>query len=208
MTQKRTQHEFEELVKEISNDQYTVLGNYVDALTKLHIVCNICGYRFQMRPSLFLEGGRCKMCKKLKKLNLFDFVVNRRPLFRLLIVDDDLKVLEFCKNVLVEAEFDVDTTNDGAKALKMYEKNPYDLMLVDLLMPSVDGVQILVRLKEKFSNYNVVVMSETANYPAEFKNFFISTKMIGATDTLEKPFTKEILIDKVVTILQKASYKR
>lgn len=204
MTQKRSQIEFEEMVKEISKGEYDVLGNYVDALTKIFLRCNICGYKFQMRPSRFIEGGRCKMCKKLHRLGLFDFVVSRKPLYRILVVDDDATVLEFCKTALVKAEFDVTTCVKGELAIKLYEKNPFDLILLDLFMPDIDGLQMLVKLGEKFQNFNAITMSKTGNYPAEFKRLFYSTKMIGASDVLEKPFTEAQLLDKVKEVLSQS----
>ncbi|PCJ52139.1 MAG: hypothetical protein COA79_24700 [Planctomycetota bacterium] len=201
MTQKRSQVEFEEMVKEISGGAYEVMGKYVDALTKIHIRCNVCGFKFKMRPSRFLEGGRCKMCKKLRRLGLFDFVVSRKPLFRVMIVDDDTKVLDFCKESLDPTEFEVTTISEGQKALKKFEKDPYDLMIVDLLMPEVDGLQILIRLKDKYKNINIMTMTEVNKYPEEFKKLFYSTKKIGAVDIIEKPFTAETLIKKVRAVL-------
>lgn len=203
MTQKRSQIEFEEMVKEISNGEYDVLGSYVDALTKIYMRCNICGFKFQMRPSRFLEGGRCKMCKKLHRLNLFDFVIARKPLFRILIVDDDATNLEFCKKSLEAAEYDVTTCLKGEPALKLYEKNPFDLILLDLFLPDMDGLEMLVRLGEKFQNFNAITMSKTGKYPTEFKRLFYSTKMIGASDVLEKPFTESSLLEKVKEVLTK-----
>jgi two-component system response regulator CpxR len=203
MTQKRSQIEFEEMVKEISKGQYEVLGSYVDALTKIYLRCNICGYKFQMRPSRFLEGGRCKMCKKLHRLGLFDFVVSRKPLYRILVVDDDPTSLEFCKNILLKAEYDVTTCAKGEAAIKLFEKNPFDLILLDLFLSDIDGLQMLVKLGEKFQNFNAITMSKTGNYPSEFKRLFYSTKMIGASDVLEKPFTEAQLIEKVKEVLTK-----
>lgn len=208
MTQKRSQDEFEMMVKDITNGDYEVLGNYVDALTKIYMKCTVCGFKFQMRPSRFLEGGRCKMCKKLTRLGLFDFVVSRKPLIRILIVDDDPKLLSFCKSILVKAEFGVTTCANGEQAIKLYEKNPFDLILLNLFMPDIDGIQMLVRLNKKFQNFNAITMSSTNSYPAEFKLLFNSTKMVGATDILEKPFTEAQLLAKVKEVFSKKSRKK
>jgi len=208
MTQKRSQDEFELMVKDMSNGDYEVLGNYVDALTKIYMKCNVCGYKFQMRPSRFLEGGRCKMCKKLTRLGLFDFVVSRKPLIRILVVDDDSKILSFCKNILVNAEYSVTTCLHGEQAIKLYEKNPFDLILLNLFMPDIDGIQMLVRLNNKFQNFNAITMSNTNSYPAEFKLLFNSTKMVGATDVLEKPFSEAQLLAKVKEIFAKKKGKK
>ena len=203
MTQKRSQIEFEEMVKEISKGEYDVLGNYVDALNKLYLRCNVCGHKFQMRPSRFLEGGRCSMCKKLRRLGLFDFVISRKPLYRVLVVDNDAETLSFCKDILLKAQYDVTTCKTGESAIKQYEKNPFDLILLDLFMADLDGLEMLVKLGEKFQYFNAITMSKTGNYPAEFKRLFYSTKMIGASDVLEKPFTESQLLDKVNEVLSK-----
>ena len=46
------------------------------------------------------------MCKKLRRLGLFDFVISRKPLYRVLVVDNDAETLSFCKDILLKAQYD------------------------------------------------------------------------------------------------------
>lgn len=66
MSKKKTQKEFEKEVYELTNDEYTVVGKYINSKTKIDIKHNICNTIFSMLPSNFLHGQRCPKCKSIR----------------------------------------------------------------------------------------------------------------------------------------------
>jgi two-component system sensor histidine kinase/response regulator len=82
---------------------------------------------------------------------------------RILVVDDDPSILRLVETILKRADYEVDTAADGREALDMIERTPYDVVILDLMMPNVSGLDVLKRLpargpKPKF----VIIMSASA----------------------------------------------
>ncbi len=99
---------------------------------------------------------------------------------RILIADDDLGILEGMETLL-SRRYDVVTARNGEEALERLGEGPVDLVILDLLMPLVDGESALVRLREGGFAGGVIVMSAHADRLAR-------TRLLGADDFLVKPF--------------------
>ena len=67
---------------------------------------------------------------------------------RILIVDDEEIVIRSCKRILDGDEFQVESVQDGREALRKVEENSYDVMILDIMMPNIDGLEVLRRVKE------------------------------------------------------------
>ncbi len=194
MSQKKSQQEFELAIADRSKNTIDVIGIYRNSLNPIHFRCNVCHCQFQARPSSFLLNAKCHMCKTLKRLGLLDFVLSKIPKIRVLVIDPDKKVLKFCENILKLAGFFVSTCNTSEKGIDLYQSNPYDLIISDLLMPEIDSLKIYALLKNSLKTVNMIIMTNSQNYPPEFNSFAHSTKLISANEILEKPFTKESLL--------------
>ena len=68
---------------------------------------------------------------------------------RILVVEDEKKVASFIKRGLEEEEFAVDVAYDGDEGLYLAENNPYDVILMDLMLPKKDGLSVIRELREK-----------------------------------------------------------
>ena len=99
---------------------------------------------------------------------------------RILIADDDLGILEGMQ-ILLSRRYDVVTARNGEEALERLSEGPVDLIILDLLMPLLDGESALVRLRESGFQGGIIVMSAHADRLSR-------TRLLGADDFLVKPF--------------------
>lgn len=110
----------------------------------------------------------------------------------ILVVDDDAKVRDSIRGVLVDEGFRVRTAKDGQDALAAIRRERPGLVLLDVWMPEMDGIEVLRRIKEVASEVPVVVVSGHGNVEMAVK----ATKL-GAVDFIEKPFSIEGLLSSV-----------
>jgi CheY-like chemotaxis protein len=113
-----------------------------------------------------------------------DFTLDR-PL-RILVVDDDEDLRILARKALIRGGHEVMEATGGAEALQVIERQPPDLVLLDLLMPPPDGFEILRILRSRESTHAVPVIVLTARGDEES---IITSFELGATDYLNKPFT-------------------
>ncbi len=111
---------------------------------------------------------------------------------RVLVVDDDPMVRETLANVLVDEGYNVDTANDGADALQRLHAARPDAILLDMMMPGMNGRQFLQALRDDPAYAQVPVLIMTAVHGLE-----VNLSAIGASEVVEKPFNIEELLNKV-----------
>ncbi|HAZ29740.1 TPA: response regulator [candidate division WWE3 bacterium] len=90
------------------------------------------------------------------------------PARKLLLVEDDATLSEVYQQVLREAAFDLDTAANGNDALLFIQQNPYDLVLLDIMMPKKDGIEVLEALKfkpAKNPKVRIVLLTNLAHDP-------------------------------------------
>lgn len=124
---------------------------------------------------------------------------------RILVVDDDPDILEFVRINLELDGFDVETADGGAAALKMAAENAPDLMLLDIMMPEIDGLTVLRRMRSDPSTASVPVIILTARSLAEDR---VKGLDLGADDYITKPFDLEEMIARVRTVLRRSRQMR
>jgi len=103
---------------------------------------------------------------------------------RILVVDDELNICQSCTKVLAKLDYDVIYTLNGYDALKMMDAEPFDVILTDLKMSSLGGMEVLRRVKEAFPDTIVIVMTGYASVSSA-----VEVMKMGALDYLPKPFT-------------------
>ncbi|MEH2095069.1 hybrid sensor histidine kinase/response regulator [Nostoc sp.] len=117
----------------------------------------------------------------------------------ILVVDDTTTNLEIVFNILTNFGFKVATENDGARAIKQAENRLPDLILLDVMMPGLDGFETCQRLKENLATCDIPVIFMTANSDTDSK---VKGLNIGAVDYITKPFHEEELLARIKTHLQ------
>jgi putative two-component system response regulator len=120
---------------------------------------------------------------------------NEKPV--ILVVDDTPDNLAFARDLLKE-EYKVKVAISGAKALSIIEKDPPDLILLDIMMPQMDGYEVCRRLKAQPKFADIPVIFLTAKSDAEDEQMGLA---IGAVDYLIKPLSPPILMARLKTHL-------
>ena len=119
-----------------------------------------------------------------------------RKKVKILIVDDEAIIRESLRDWLSDAGHHVLTAENGLQALKIIEEDKPGIAIVDLVMPGIDGIELLKRAKEVSSNMEVVIITAYASIPTA-----IAAIREGAYDYIEKPFSPEkveLLVKKLV----------
>jgi two-component system phosphate regulon sensor histidine kinase PhoR len=101
----------------------------------------------------------------------------------ILVVDDEVTVCKSIRKALACDTYDIDIAVSGEEALQMEEKKSYDVLIVDLMMPGLSGLDLLKSLKTRRPSAQVIMVT---GYPT-MKNT-LQAMQIGAFDFLPKPF--------------------
>ena len=112
---------------------------------------------------------------------------------QILVVDDDPNILRNVREILEEEGHEVREALSGEAAMEILAGAPVDLIVSDLYMPAMDGIEILIRLHDEYPGVPLVAMSGGGRMAKQ--ELLRDASMLGAVATLEKPFTVEQLID-------------
>ena len=104
----------------------------------------------------------------------------------ILIMEDEINVAKGLKLILGEAGFEVDWAENGRQALELCHRKTYDLMLADLLLPDVDGLDVIKAVRQQWPHTRIIVITGYATVASA-----VAAMKLGALDYLEKPFTDE-----------------
>ena len=141
--------------------------------------------------------NRCGECQKICPTGAIQIPAKARTGFRILIVDDELIIRDSLKEWLEIEGFTVDMAASGQEALDHLSQQPYQLMLLDLKMPGMDGVEVLQKTREEYADLSVIIMTAYATVETA-----VEAMKIGALDYLVKPFDPETLIPMVERLYQ------
>ncbi len=118
---------------------------------------------------------------------------------RILVVDDEQIVLQSCVRALAENGRRVDTAQDGAQALAKIDEGQYDVVVLDIMMPNIDGMEVLQRIKEAHPDVEVVMVTGLSQIETAVRSM-----KLGAFDYLSKPFDP----DELNLVVQRALERR
>lgn len=120
---------------------------------------------------------------------------------KILVVDDNEKNVELLEAILQAAEFEVLKAYDGKQAMEMVSKQRPDLLLLDIMMPQLDGFQVCEMLRKDPQNAGVPVIMVTAK---DKESDIVGSLERGADDYVVKPIDKKSLLGKIGDMLDKA----
>ena len=107
---------------------------------------------------------------------------------RILVVDDEENMRVLLKRVLGKAGCDVECAGSGEAALKLASESPFELAVVDVRMPEMDGIEVLERLKSINKNMPVIMISAYSSWGKKQE-----AEKLGCTDYLSKPLDMKYL---------------
>jgi DNA-binding response OmpR family regulator len=111
---------------------------------------------------------------------------------RILVTEDEPRILSFVTRALEAEGFVTDGAEDGMQALELARREHYDLVVLDLLLPQVDGLSVLRELRHGNPELPVVILSARSDLPTKLRGFDL-----GANDYVQKPFALDELLARV-----------
>ncbi|CAN5404671.1 response regulator [soil metagenome] len=120
---------------------------------------------------------------------------------RILAVDDEPDLTMLCRMSLEHYGFEVDTFNDPQEALSKFKPGSYDLIILDIKMPKMDGFELYHRIKKKDNNANICFLTASELYYEEFrkKEYYALDKSMF----IRKPIDNEELVKEVNKMIKK-----
>ena len=124
---------------------------------------------------------------------------------KILLVDDEEDILEFLSYNLKKEGFRIDTANNGISALKKLEKSKPDLIILDVMMPEMDGIEVCEKIREQDNFDDILILFLTARSEeySELAGF-----SAGADDYITKPIKPKLLVSRVNAILKRKRKKK
>ncbi|MCL2416522.1 MAG: response regulator transcription factor [Bacteroidales bacterium] len=122
---------------------------------------------------------------------------------KILLVDDEPDILEFLKYNLEKAEFEVVTANNGKEAIALAEKTNPDLIVLDVMMPEMDGVEACQELRqiEKLAQTLIVFLTARGEDYSQIAGFGA-----GADDYITKPISPKLFVTKINALLKRSRF--
>jgi CheY-like chemotaxis protein len=115
-------------------------------------------------------------------------------------VDDDEDIRRIVSRMLTTGGHQVEEATDGRQAIEAYRARPSDIVIADVYMPDVDGVEAIIRLRHEFPDVRIIAVSGGGHLGKD--DVLKIAAAVGAQATLTKPLDKEILLGAVEEVLK------
>lgn len=109
----------------------------------------------------------------------------------LLVVEDNAEVAKLLELILRRAGYDVTVAEDGVEALERFQERAPDLVLLDIMLPRMDGYEVSSHIRQDFKSQIPIVMLSSLDSPLDMER----SREAGATDHIAKPFDKDQLLE-------------
>ncbi|KPU43770.1 sporulation initiation phosphotransferase F [Oxobacter pfennigii] len=116
----------------------------------------------------------------------------------LLVIDDEKNIRIMLAKCLESEGYKVDWTEDGIKGLELFGANKYDVVLLDMKMPGLSGIEVLKKLKEIDKDISVIMMTAYGTIESA-----VEAMKLGAVDYIKKPFAPDIIRSEVKIVLDR-----
>ena len=120
---------------------------------------------------------------------------------KIILIDDDQNILTSLEMVLKSAGFAIEAFTDGLEAIDYIRDNGAEIVLLDIKMPRIDGLEVFTRVR-KFSNIPIVFLTSKDSEMDELIGL-----RIGADDYIRKPFSHKLLVERIKSILRRSTKK-
>ena len=121
---------------------------------------------------------------------------------KILLVDNEVDITFALENALDNHGFKVDSFNDPITALKSYKSNVYDLIILDIKMPKMDGFQLYTKIREQDPKAKICFLTASELFYEEFRKTRLKLgEKIGEEYFIQKPIKTEDLLEKLNTLI-------
>lgn len=120
-------------------------------------------------------------------------------MINILVAEDDIKLNKLVRTVLIQNGYDADMALDGQSALEMFKEKHYDLIMSDIMMPTMDGYVFAENARKLNSNIPIMFMTAVDDFDAKKKGF-----LLGIDDYMVKPIDTNEMILRVGALLRRS----
>ncbi len=114
---------------------------------------------------------------------------------RILIIEDDIAVQKMLKQTFERAGFEVCVANNGRIGIVLYRERSFDVVITDLIMPDMEGIETITALKKSDTDAKVIAISGGGrNKPVDY---LVLAEKLGANRTFSKPLDRQVLLQAV-----------
>lgn len=131
------------------------------------------------------------------ELNIYNLLEGNMN-YKILVVEDDNQIQELIVEFLSSQDYIVDTANDGVEGYEKFKSGEYDLVILDVMMPKIDGHSLCKMIRNIDKEVSVIFLTALGDEENEIKGFDLK-----ADDYISKPFSFNILIKRVEAILRR-----
>ena len=129
-------------------------------------------------------------------------MISNNKVKKILLVDDEPDITFTIKGILKENGFQIDTFNDPITSLKSYRSNFYDLILLDIKMPKMDGFELYNKIREKDPKVKICFLTASEMYYEKFRKARSEFgRIIDEECFIQKPVKNEDLVKKLIDIM-------
>ena len=121
---------------------------------------------------------------------------------KILVVEDDAVIRRMLSGILVKMGHEVAAAGDGVEALRLLGTAPFDVVITDLIMPEMDGLELIRELRKRNSPQKIIAMSGGGRNSAA--DYLDIAMMLSAGTTLKKPFTVNAVADAISRVMSVA----
>ena len=118
---------------------------------------------------------------------------------KILVVEDEKDIQNIIRAFLENAEYKVETADDGLDAINLIQKNNYDLILLDIMLPKIDGFTVCEMIRKK-SNIPIIILTALTDEESQLKGF---DKL--ADDYITKPFSMPVLLKHIEAVFRRTN---
>lgn len=123
---------------------------------------------------------------------------------KILLVDNEVDITYALTNALENYGFDIESFNDPILALNFYKSNFYDLVILDIKMPNMDGFELYNKIREKDPQVKICFLTASELFYEEFRKArFLFAETIGEEYFIQKPIKTDELVQKLNAIMMK-----
>ena len=131
------------------------------------------------------------------KLNIYNLLEDNMNC-KILVVEDDNQIQELIVEFLSSQDYVVDTANDGVEGYEKFKEGEYDLVILDVMMPRLDGHSLCKMIRSIDKEVSIIFLTALGDEENEIKGFDLN-----ADDYISKPFSFNILIKRVEAVLRR-----